>query len=112
MEHIIGLEGGGFEVFLFVILGFGGIVGLVVFIIALKYGALWFEGFNCGARIGLLELVTMGFRQVDQKSMMRAKIQAVQANLPTEANARGDTVLDGSIVTTQRLEAHYLAGGN
>ena len=95
-----------------VIFGFIGIFGVSLFIIALKYGALWFEGFNCGAQIGLLELVTMGFRQVNQKSMMRAKIQAVQANLPTEANARGDTVHDGRIVTTKRLEAHYLAGGN
>lgn len=95
-----------------IIFGFIGIFGVSLFIIALKYGALWFEGFNCGAQIGLLELVTMGFRQVNQKSMMRAKIQAVQANLPTEANARGDTVHDGRIVTTKRLEAHYLAGGN
>jgi len=95
-----------------IIFGFMGIFGVSLFIIALKYGALWFEGFNCGAQIGLLELVTMGFRQVNQKAMMRAKIQAVQANLPTEANARGDTVHDGRIVTTKRLEAHYLAGGN
>ena len=111
MEHIIVLADAT-EVLWAVIFGFGGIVGLALFIIALKYGALWFEGFNCGAQIGLLELVTMGFRQVNQKAMMRAKIQAVQANLPTEANARGDTVLDGRIVTTKRLEAHYLAGGN
>ena len=95
-----------------IIFGFMGIFGVSLFIIALKYGALWFEGFNCGAQIGLLELVTMGFRQVNQKAMMRAKIQAVMANLPTEANARGDTVHDGRIVTTKRLEAHYLAGGN
>ena len=111
MEHIIVLPEAT-NILWTVIFGFGGIVGLALFIIALKYGALWFEGFNCGAEIGLLELVTMGFRQVNQKAMMRAKIQAVQANLPTEQNARGDTVYDGRIVTTKRLEAHYLAGGN
>ncbi|MBT4695022.1 MAG: flotillin-like protein FloA [Planctomycetaceae bacterium] len=111
MEHIIVLADA-VGVFWTVIFGFGGIIGLSILIIALKYGAMWFEGFNCGAQIGLLELVTMGFRQVNQKAMMRAKIQAVQARLPTEANARGDTILDGRIVTTKRLEAHYLAGGN
>jgi uncharacterized protein YqfA (UPF0365 family) len=110
MEHIFVLALS--ESIWTVIFGLIGIFGVSLFIIALKYGALWFEGFNCGAQIGLLELVTMGFRQVNQKAMMRAKIQAVQANLPTEANARGDTVHDGRIVTTKRLEAHYLAGGN
>lgn len=60
------------------------IVMLGLVIIAIKYGSLWFEGYNCGAQIGLFELVMMGLRQVNQKSIMKAKIKAVQANLRTE----------------------------
>ena len=60
------------------------IIMLGLVIIALKYGSLWFEGYNCGAQIGLFELVMMGLRQVNQKAIMKAKIKAVQASLKTE----------------------------
>ena len=85
-------------------------LGLVI--IAIKYGSLWFEGYNCGAQIGLFELVMMGLRQVNQKSIMKAKIKAVQANLRTEKDKTPGVEIDGTFVTTQRLEAHYLAGGD
>ena len=42
------------------------IVMLGLVIIAIKYGSLWFEGYNCGAQIGLFELVMIGLRQVNQ----------------------------------------------
>ena len=88
------------------------IVMLGLVIIAIKYGSLWFEGYNCGAQIGLFELVMMGLRQVNQKSIMKAKIKAVQANLRTEKDKTPGVEIDGTFVTTQRLEAHYLAGGD
>ena len=88
------------------------IIMLGLVIIALKYGSLWFEGYNCGAQIGLFELVMMGLRQVNQKAIMKAKIKAVQASLKTERDRQPGVPYDGTFVTTQRLEAHYLAGGN
>ena len=88
------------------------ILMLGLLFIALKYGSLWWEGWNWGAQIGLVELVIMGLRQVNQKAIMKAKIKAVQAQLKTERDLpKGDT-FDGTYVTTNRLEAHYLAGGN
>ena len=60
------------------------ILMLGLLFIALKYGSLWWEGWNCGAQIGLVELVIMGLRQVNQKAIMKAKIKAVQAQLKTE----------------------------
>ncbi len=45
----------------------------------------------------------MSFRQVNARTIVQAKIMAVQAGIGTER-------VTG--ITTRRLEAHYLAGGN
>tara|TARA_B100000519_G_C14247738_1_gene440714 strand:- start:869 stop:1867 length:999 start_codon:yes stop_codon:yes gene_type:complete len=93
-------------------LGIVVILMLGLLIVTLKYGALWWEGYNCGAQIGLIELVIMGLRQVNQKAIMKAKIKAVQAQLKTERDLPKGASFDGTFVTTNSLEAHYLAGGN
>jgi len=69
----------------------------------LIYGGLWFQGYMSGARISLPALIGMSLRQVDAQLIVRAKIMAIQANI-------GDDPASG--LTTRRLEAHYLAGGN
>ena len=51
----------------------------------------------------ILSLVGMGFRQVNSRIIVTAKIMAAQAGL--DINRR-------SGISTARLEAHYLAGGN
>ena len=88
------------------------ILMLGLIFVTLKYGSLWWEGYNCGAQIGLIELVIMGLRQVNQKGIMKAKIKAVQAQLKTERDLPKGASFDGTFVTTNSLEAHYLAGGN
>ena len=88
------------------------ILMLGLLFIALKYGSLWWEGWNCGAQIGLAEFVIKGLRQVNQKAIMKAKTKAVRAQLKTERDLVKGSVIDGSFVTTNRLEANYLAGGN
>ena len=88
------------------------ILMLGLIFVTLKYGSLWWEGYNCGAQIGLIELVIMGLRQVNQKAIMKAKIKAVQAQLKTERDLAKGASFDGTFVTTNSLEAHYLAGGN
>jgi uncharacterized protein YqfA (UPF0365 family) len=55
------------------------------------------------ANISLLSLVGMSFRRVDARLIVQGKIMAVQAGIGMEKQ---------SGVTTRRLEAHYLAGGN
>ena len=55
------------------------------------------------ADVGLLSLVGMGFRQVRPSVIVTAKIMAAQAGLNVSRK-------DG--ISTQRLEAHYLAGGD
>ena len=67
------------------------------------YGKLWFQAFMSKADVKLLSLVAMGFRQVNPKIIVAAKIRARQAGLDINRQAG---------ISTERLEAHYLAGGN
>ena len=83
-----------------------GIVGLFVLFVGwmvMSYGKLWFQAFMSKADIKLLSLVGMGFRQVNPRVIVSAKIRAGQAGLDINVH-------DG--ISTERLEAHYLAGGN
>ena len=75
-----------------------GMIGL--FAVLANFFWLWAQSFTTGAGIGLLDLVGMWFRRVDARSIVRSKIMAVQAGLGDEE------------VSSQALEAHYLAGGN
>src|SRR4051795_2684799 len=67
---------------------------LVVFFSFLR---LWIQCLLTGARIGIWDLVGMKLRNVDYAMIVRQKIALVQA---------------GVKVSTQELEAHYLARGN
>ncbi len=73
---------------------------IALFAVLANFFWLWAQSFTTGAGIGLLDLVGMWFRRVDARSIVRSKIMAVQAGFGDEE------------VTSQALEAHYLAGGN
>ena len=83
-----------------VVVVFGLLLLAVLLIVMAAYGNLWFQGYMSSADVSLLSLIGMSFRQVDARVIMRSKIMAMQAGLGREN------------VTTRRLEAHYLAGGN
>ena len=72
-------------------------------VIVLVYGNLWFQAYMSSANVSVWSLVGMSFRQVDSKLIVRAKIMAIQARIGSERETG---------ITTRRLEAHYLAGGN
>ena len=110
LEQILLLaqDGGGFtaEVFFFIVLGIGGIIALILLVAAIAfaaYGKLWFQAYMSSADVSMLSLIGMGFRQVNSRVIVQAKIMAAQAGL--DINRRNG-------ISTQRLEAHYLAGGN
>ncbi|MEC9003866.1 MAG: flotillin-like protein FloA [Planctomycetota bacterium] len=86
-----------------VVIGIVGLFALFVGWMVMSYGKLWFQAFMSKADIRLFSLVGMGFRQVNPRVIVSAKIRARQAGL--DINVR-----DG--ISTERLEAHYLAGGN
>jgi len=85
-----------------------GVLALIVFAavaaaIVLHYGGIWFRAYMSSANVSLLSLIGMSFRRVDARVIVQAKIMAVQAGIGSERQTG---------VTTRRLEAHYLAGGN
>ncbi|MEM6471122.1 MAG: flotillin-like protein FloA [Planctomycetota bacterium] len=73
---------------------------LVVFFVIASYFGIWVQSWLTGAGVGFGDLIGMTFRKVNARSIVRSKIMAVQAGL------------DDPAMTSEALEAHYLAGGN
>jgi uncharacterized protein YqfA (UPF0365 family) len=97
---------GGWSFWIMLAVGLAGIFGLFLLVVVLafiSYGNLWFQAYMSSADVGMLSLIGMGFRQVNSRVIVHAKIMAAQAGL--DINRRTG-------ISTQRLEAHYLAGGN
>ena len=67
------------------------------------YGKLWFQAYMSGADVSLFSLIGMGFRKVRPDMIVKAKVMAKQAGLNISRK-------DG--ISTEQLEAHYLAGGD
>jgi uncharacterized protein YqfA (UPF0365 family) len=84
----------------------GGLVLLLLFallVIVMIWGKLWFQAYMSDARVSMWSLIGMSLRQVDARTIVTTKIQAMQAGIGTDPRTG---------ITTKRLEAHYLAGGN
>ena len=93
-----------FWVLLGLALGFFALLALLVLLIAgTAYGKLWFQAYMSSADVALVALIGMGFRKVNSRVIVSAKIKAANAGLDISKDVG---------VTTWRLEAHYLAGGN
>jgi uncharacterized protein YqfA (UPF0365 family) len=75
----------------------------VMFILVLMYGNIWFQAYMSNARVSIFSLVGMSLRQVNARLIVQAKIMAMQAGIGQDPHTG---------ITTRRLEAHYLAGGN
>ena len=89
-----------------VLLGIAALVCLFLLVAAIAfaaYGKLWFQAYMSSADVSMMSLIGMGFRQVNSRVIIQAKIMAAQAGLDIGHRAG---------ITTKRLEAHYLAGGN
>ncbi len=80
-------------------------VGLAVVLVAafMTYGKLWIQSYMSGADIKMISLIGMGFRKVRPGVIVTAKIMAAQAGLDINRKTG---------ISTARLEAHYLAGGD
>ena len=75
--------------------------GLLLFALFVRFAGLWIQAKATGAGISLPKLVAMTVRKIDPKIIVRSKIMAVKAGLT-----------DTYPISTEALEAHYLAGGN
>ena len=76
-------------------------IGIIFFAIFARYFSLWIQCKLTRADISLFSLIMMTFRKVNASEIVRCKIMAVQAQLTKNYP-----------ITTQHLEAHFLAGGN
>ncbi|MEE2641139.1 MAG: flotillin-like protein FloA [Planctomycetota bacterium] len=76
------------------------LAGVVAF---LAYGKLWLQAYFARAEVSIASLIGMGFRQVRPLVIVTAKIMAAQAGL---------NISKKTGISTSRLEAHYLAGGD
>ena len=74
---------------------------LIIFGVFAYYFRLWIQSVQTGAGITIFDLLGMTFRKVPPAVIVQSKVMAVQAGLD-----------ESSGITTQELEAHYLARGN
>lgn len=86
-----------------VVIGLLALLALFVVISFFAFGALWVQAFAASAKVSMFSLIGMYFRQVKAPLIVHAKIMAAQAGL--DISSRNG-------ILTQRLEAHFLAGGN
>jgi len=84
-------------------LGVLGLFLLVLIIVVMIYGKIWFQAYMSQARVSVASLIGMTFRQVNARTIVQARIMAVQAGLGRDG---------GGEIDSRRLEAHYLANGN
>lgn len=85
------------SVFLVIVLLIVGLALLVFVSFIFKFFFLWLQAFSSGAPVGWLDLIGMAFRKVDAGVIVTGRITAVKAGLNLSSEA---------------LEAHYLARGN
>ena len=87
-------------------LGMFAVSAIIIFVFVLivfSYGRLWLRAFASTAQVRLADLIGMTLRKVQSRTIVDAKIMAMQAGVETDPETG---------ITTRRLEAHYLAGGN
>lgn len=77
--------------------------GLISLAVLWNFGNLWLQAMMSGADVSMSSLIGMYFRQVRSSVVVNAKIMAAQAGLDIDRR---------NGISTQRLEAHYLAEGN
>ena len=93
-----------FKSILLVALLIGSVVlGLICLVVFWNFGSVWLQAKTSGADISMASLVGMYFRQVRPQVIVNGKIMAAQAGLDIDRR---------NGISTQRLEAHYLAEGH
>lgn len=73
------------------------VAGLIFVVILANFFSLWLRSWLSGAYVGLSSLIGMRLRRVNPVVVVDSRIMAVKAGIP---------------ISTDALEAHYLAGGN
>ncbi len=80
-----------------VFIGVLALIALIIVIVLFNFIGIYVRALVSGAKVPFLSLIFMRLRRVNTKLIVDARIQAMKAGLP---------------ITTNDLEAHFLAGGN
>ena len=75
----------------------GIIIFLIIFFVVISFINIWIQARMTGAPVSFLTLLSMRLRRVPIGLVVQSRITAVKAGIP---------------LTTDQLEAHYLAGGD
>jgi len=92
----------GIPLWVFVMILFA-MIFFVIAAISYNYGKIWVQAYASRANVTLLSLIGMSFRRVNKQIIVTGKIMAMQSGIGQESETG---------VTTRRLEAHSLAGGD
>ncbi len=79
------------------------LIALALALALIMYGKLWFQAYMSGADVKMVDLIGMHFRKVRPDVVVKAKVMARQAGLDISRN---------NGISTELVEAHYLAGGD
>ncbi len=101
--HLAQLEVGFSSVAWTVGISFIAVVLLLVVFVFLHIGLLWIPAYMARADVSLISLLGMSLRRVPSRTIVTAKIMASQAGLNIERSVG---------ISTERLEALFLAGGD
>ncbi len=89
------------------LLGLTGLVGFVLLIILLNFGAIWVRAWSSGAPVAFMELISLRLRKVPVGMVVDCRVNAVKSGLVVRdetGNERGVAIDD--------LSTHFLAGGH
>lgn len=86
---------GGFLLLLVAVIA---LIGVILFVMILRYVSLWFQAFVSGAPISLFNIIGISLRKIPPRIIVSARITSFKAGLKQ--------------ITVADLETHYLAGGN
>lgn len=78
-------------------------IALVLVGMFAKWGSFWIQAYMSGADVTMASLIAMSFLKIDHRTIVTAKIMVRQAGLPIDRE---------SGMSTARLQAHVLAGGD
>lgn len=81
----------------------GLLVGLVFVALFAKWGSYWIQAYMSGADVSMASLIVMSLLKLDLRTLVTAKIMVRKAGLPVDRE---------SGMSTARLQAHALAGGD
>lgn len=79
------------------------LVAVAILVVFAKWGSYWFQAYMSGADVSMKSLIAMTFIGIDHRTIVTAKIMARQSGLSIDRKTG---------MSTNRLQAHSLAGGD